>query len=128
MEMTTMPIERLTRRRSSAGMTTRWRSTSLAALALALAACSNSSTGSDDGTPGSELTLLRLTDTAPPLCADSTGAWFVKDPNGQDKEIALTFPQSGDLADCADGHSKDFLRLKIGRMSLLRRPDSTLIS
>jgi hypothetical protein len=108
-------------------MTTRWQWTSLAALALALPACSNS-TGADDGTPGSDLTFLRLTDTAPPLCADSTGAWFVKDPAGEDKEIALTFPESGNVADCASGETEDFLRLKVGKMSLFRRPDSTLIS
>lgn len=107
-------------------MTKRSQWTLIAVLSLA-AACSDS-TGSDGGTPGSDLTFLRLAPTAPPLCADSTGAWFVKDPAGEDKEIALGFPESGNLADCPGGETEDFIRLKVGKMSLLRRPDSSLIS
>jgi hypothetical protein len=95
---------------------------------MTAAACSDSSNSSDPGTPPSDLTFLRLANTAPPLCADSAGAWFVKDPAGEDKEIALEFPESGNLADCASGSTEDFLRLKVAKLSLLRRPDSTLIS
>lgn len=98
----------------------------LAVMALTAAACSDSS--NSPGTPGPDLTFLLLANTAPPLCADSTGAWFVKDPAGEDKEIALKFPESGNLADCASGSTEDFLRLKIAKLSLYRRPDSTLIS
>lgn len=100
----------------------------LAVMALTAAACSDSSHSSGPGTSASDLTFLLLANTAPPLCADSTGAWFVKDPAGEDKEIALQFPESGNLADCALGSTKDFLRLKIAKLSLLRWPDNTLIS
>ena len=109
-------------------MTKRSQWTVLAAMVLTAAACSDSSNSSGPGTPGSDLTFLLLAATAPPLCADSTGAWFVKDPAGEDKEIFLEFPESGNLADCATGSRKDFLRLKIAKLSLLRRPDNTLIS
>lgn len=106
-------------------MTNRVRWTLLAAAALAAVACSDS-TDSGDGTPPSALTFLRLAPTAPPLCADSTGAWFVK--NSEDKEISLVFPESGQLADCAAGPTEDFARLTVKKMSLLRRPNGTLIS
>jgi len=99
-----------------------------AAVALVAVACSDSSISSGGGTPPAELSYLRLAPTAPPLCADSTGAWFAKDPNGQDQEIALQFPESGNLADCPAGSKEDFLRLKLNKLSLLRRPDGTLIS
>ncbi|HWA56871.1 MAG TPA: hypothetical protein VG692_06445 [Gemmatimonadales bacterium] len=102
--------------------------TLMAAALVTVAACSDSSTSSDGGTPPSGLTVLRLTGTAPALCGDSTGAWFVKDPNGQDQEIALVFPETGDPGDCTLGQTHDFLRLKLKKISLLRRPDNTLIS
>ena len=109
-------------------MTKRWQWTLIAATTLAAACSDSSTTGSDGGTPGSDLSFLQLADTAPALCADSVGAWFVKYPSGQDQEIALGFPESGNPADCATGDTEDFLRLKVGKMSLLRRPDSTLIA
>ena len=109
-------------------MTNRVRWTLLAAAAVLAAVCADSTTSSGGGTPPSALSYLRLAPTAPPLCADSAGAWFVKDPNGQDQEIALQFPESGNLADCATGSKKDFLRLKLPKLSLQRRPDGTLIS
>jgi hypothetical protein len=109
-------------------MQKRWTFALTTAVMVTVAACSDSSNSSDSGTPGSGLTILRLAQTAPPLCNDSTGAWFIKDPNGQDKEIALTFPEGGDMANCALNKTEDFLRLKVLRMSLLRRPDSTLVS
>ncbi|HEY7682379.1 MAG TPA: hypothetical protein VH879_07020 [Gemmatimonadales bacterium] len=102
------------------------RSSLLALLALSALACSES-IGGNDGTPPADLHFLRLMATAPSLCQDSVGAWFIKDPNGQDKEIALTFPEDGDPANCALLQTEDFLRLKIGKTSLLRRPDGLLI-
>jgi hypothetical protein len=89
-------------------------------------ACSDSTGGGGGG--GTDLTFLQLADTAPPLCADSNGAKFGKDPNGQDQEIALVFPVSGNLADCAGGPTEDFLRLKLKKTSLLRYPDGNLIA
>lgn len=105
------------------------RSLTLATALLAAAgACADSTGGGGGGTPPDQLTYLTLPDTAPALCADSTGGWAVKDPNAQDFEIALEFPESGDPADCLGGQTEDFIRLKIEKLALLRRPDGTLIS
>jgi hypothetical protein len=101
------------------------RVTLLAVVALAAAACSDSATGGGGGTPPGQLNVIRLPVTAPPLCQDSTGAWFLK--NGEDKEIKLEFPVSGQLADCAAGPTDDFARLEVKKLSLLRRPNGTLI-
>ena len=96
----------------------------LVAVAMIASACSDSTSGG--GTrPPTDLTVLRLASTAPALCADSVGAYFKKDPNGQDQEIALVFPQPGST--CA-GSTEDFLRLKLKPLTLQRWPDSTLIA
>lgn len=97
-----------------------------AALVAACTACSDSTGGGGGGR--TDLTFLRITDTAPPLCSSTVSAWFKKDPAGQDSTIALVFPVSGNLADCAAGSTEDFLRLKLKPLSLQRWPDSTLIS
>jgi hypothetical protein len=106
------------------------RSLFAAALVAAGAACSDSTGGGGGGR--TDLTFLRLAATAPPLCADSTGAKFGKDPNGQDQDIALIFPVSGNLQDCPNGATpgptEDFLRLKLKKTSLLRYPDGNLIA
>ena len=94
-----------------------------AALVAAYTACSDSTGGGDGGR--TDLTFLRLTDTAPPLCSSTVSAWFKKDPAGQDSTIALVFPEAGST--CA-GSTHDFLRLKLKPLSLQRWPDSTLIS
>ncbi len=106
-------------------MTKRWQWTVLATVAVVAGGCSDS-TGSGGGTPGSDLSFLRLAPTAPPLCADSTGAWFVK--NGEDKTIRLVFPESGQITDCPAGPTKEFASLEVKQSSLLRRPNGTLIS
>jgi hypothetical protein len=97
----------------------------LFAALLAAAACSDSTGGGGGGTTPGDLTFLRLAATAPQLCADSVGAYFKKNPSGQDTAIALTFPEEG--PDC-NGSTEDFLRLTLKGGSLLRNPDSTLIS
>lgn len=99
--------------------------TLILAAAVAIAACSNSSTGDAPGVPTSELTALRLPVTAPALCADSVGAWFYKTTNGDEKEIALQFPEEGD--DCT-GETEDFLRLRLDRRSLATLPDGTPVA
>lgn len=109
-------------------MQKRWQLVLMAAAMVTVAACSDSSNSSSGGTPAGDLSFLRLTDTAPALCSDSTGAWFVKDPNGQDKQIALTFPEEGIPGNCALNKTEDFLKLDVKKLSLLRRPDNTLIS
>lgn len=96
----------------------------LLAVALAASGCSDSTGGGGNRSPG-DLTVLRLASAAPALCADSVGAYFKKDPNGQDQEIALVFPEPG--SSCA-GNTEDFLRLKLKPLSLQRWPDSALIA
>jgi len=107
-------------------MTNRVCWTLMATAALAATGCSDSANDSGGGTPPSGLSFLQLADTAPPLCADSTGAYFIK--NGEDKTIRLVFPQSGQVADCASGPTSDFASLEVNKLSLMRRPDGTLIS
>lgn len=104
------------------------RLTLLAAAAAAAVACSDSANdGGGGGTPPSQLNVLRLPPTAPPLCNDSTGAWFRKDPNGQDQEIILEFPDNGDPNNCGL-NTHEFASLKVRPLSLQRRPDGTLVS
>lgn len=90
------------------------------ALAVAAAGCAES-TGNGGGT---SLNFLQLDASAPALCNDSAGAWFIKDSSGAEQELALTFPETGST--CA-GSTHDFLRLRIKGSSLQRHPDSTLI-
>jgi hypothetical protein len=95
------------------------------ALLAGAAACSDSTGGGNGGTPPGALSYILLADTAPTLCADSIGAWFTKDPNGQDSTIALEFPTTP--AGCG-GQREEFISLKLKKLSLLRRPDNTLIA
>jgi hypothetical protein len=90
---------------------------------IATAGCSDSTgEGGGGNTPPAALLLAA---TAPNLCADSTGAWFKKDPAGQDSAIALVFPEAG--VDCL-GNTEDFARLELKNVSLLRYPDGNLIA
>lgn len=105
------------------------RSLTLATALLAgVGACADSTGGGGGGKPPSALNIIRLADTAPPLCADSTGGWVTRDPAGQSTEFALVFPESGNLADCNGGSTEDFLRLKIEKDAIQRRPDGSLIA
>ena len=101
------------------GRHTRW---ILLGAAIATAGCSDSTgEGGGNGPP----TALLLSAAAPSLCADSTGAWFKKDPAGQDSAIALVFPEVP--PDC-QGNTEDFVRLELKNISLLRYPDGNLIA
>jgi hypothetical protein len=92
--------------------------------AIAIAGCSDS-TGEGGGGNGPPTALL-LSATAPDLCGgDSTGAWFKKDPAGQDSAIALVFPEDG--VNC-QGSTEDFIRLELKNISLQRYPDGNLIA
>lgn len=104
------------------------RATTLGAALIALATACSDSTGGGGGTPPDQLTYLVLPDTAPPLCADSVGAWAVKGPNAQDFQLELEFPESGNIADCNGGSTETFLELKIEKTALRRYPNGTLIS
>jgi len=92
--------------------------------AAIVAGCSDS-TGEGGGGGNGAPTPLLLAATAPDLCADSTGAWFKKDPAGQDSTIALVFPEVG--SDC-QGSTEDFIRLTLKKTSLWRYPDGNLIA
>ncbi|MDZ4861988.1 MAG: hypothetical protein SGJ01_00970 [Gemmatimonadota bacterium] len=99
---------------------------SLLATALLVGAIACSDTVTDNGgnpVPADSLTFLRLAPTAPLLCADTVSALFTK---GVGKEIALTFPETGNPADCGgSGEDEDFVRLKLDGQSLLNYPDGT---
>lgn len=100
------------------GRHTRW----MLGAAIAVAGCSESTGEGGGNTPP---TALLLATTAPDLCADSTGAWFKKDPAGQDSTIALVFPETGSTC---QGTTEDFARLELKNISLLRYPDGNLIA
>lgn len=91
------------------------------ALLTGALACSSTTASNNQPVPADSLTFLRLAPTAPQLCADTVRALFTK---GQGQEIALEFPQSGNLSDCP-GNTEDFVRLKLDGQSLLNYPDGT---
>lgn len=97
------------------------------ATVLAAVACSDSSQSEDQGTPPTDLNVLRLLPTAPPLCADSVGAWFHKTASGGPTEIALQFNEDGGSCSGSD-ETEDFLRLRLERNSLATMPDGTPIN
>jgi len=97
------------------------------AMAL-LAGCSDSTGGGTIIVPPGSLNYLHLAPTAPPLCADSVGQWFVKDPQGSDQELALQFPENGNLGNCAAGSNEDFIRIKVDKDGLSKRPDGSVIA
>jgi hypothetical protein len=84
------------------------------AAALGAAGCDSSGPGNNGGNtkPPSELTILTLAQNTPPLVADSVGFWAVYD---QDREVRI------DIAP-----NVDYLKFKVDRFGLLRRPDGTL--
>ena len=73
-----------------------------------------------------DLAFITLPPAAPQLCADSVGAWFKNDPNGQDSTITLDFPAPGAPLDCS-GATEQFLGLRIRAGSLWRFPNGNLI-
>ena len=93
-----------------------------AALVSGAIACSSSTETSNPPIPADSLSFLQLADTAPALCSDTVSALFTK---GVSQEIALGFPENGDIANCP-GNTEDFVRLKLDGQSLLAYPDSTL--
>jgi hypothetical protein len=98
-------------------------------LIIAAAACSDSTGGGTITKPPGDLNYLRLALAAPQPCEDSVGAVFVKSASGGDQELALTFPQSGQAADCTNGGElEDFIRLKVDPRALSQRPDGSPIA
>jgi len=90
--------------------------------ALCVAACgddSNDTPGPDDPgatRPPSELTILRLAASAPPLFESSVTFWAVR---GEDREGRLYF------SDGQGQRGEEYVRLKVDAASLLARPDGT---
>ncbi len=100
----------------------------LAAMLLAgAAACSNSTGGGTVTKPPGALIVATRTSTALAPCASSAGAWFVKRTSGPGQELPLLFPKPGEPTDCS-GNTKDLIRLKLDRASLLTMPNGTPIA
>ena len=95
----------------------------IACLAGAVACSTAATDGDNHPVPADSLTFLRLAPAAPALCADTVSAVFTQ---GVGQEIALTFPETGNPADCGGGgEDEDFARLKLDAQSLLNYPDGT---
>jgi hypothetical protein len=86
----------------------------LVAFAWLLAvACDSSSPGDNGGTkPPADLTILTLAQGTPPLVTDSVGFYALYD---EEREVRI------DIAP-----DVDYLKFKVGKFSLLRRPDGSL--
>lgn len=78
------------------------------------AGCESSGPGTGGGNikPPGDLTILQLAENTPPLVADSVGFYAVYD---QDREVRI------DIAP-----DVDYLKFKVEKFSLLRRPDGSL--
>ena len=88
-----------------------------AALTAALVLGCSDSSGPDDNTkPPSELTILHLGDTSPPLFNPEESFWAVR---GEDREVRIFFQ------DDVGGAGEEYLRLRIDAPSLLAYPDGT---
>jgi hypothetical protein len=82
-------------------------------------ACSDSAAPpGDDTRPPSELNLVHLDATSPPLLNADTSFYAVK---GQDREVRISFQDVG------GGEGEEFLRLRVRPGSLLARPDGSPI-
>jgi hypothetical protein len=90
------------------------------ALAVALAAltggCSDSSGPDDDTRPPTELNILRVAETSPPLFNPEESFWAVR---GEDREVRIFFQDDVGQA------GEEYLRLRIDAPSLLAYPDGT---
>jgi hypothetical protein len=78
-------------------------------------ACSDSS-GPDGTKPPSELTVLRLAPTSPPLFNPEVSFWAVR---GQDRETRIFFQNA------EGGAGEEYLRLRVDAPTLLSYPDGT---
>jgi hypothetical protein len=91
----------------------------LAVLLTGTIACSDSAAPPGDVTrPPSELNLVHLDATSPPLLNADTSFYAVK---GQDREVRISFQDVG------GGEGEEFLRLRVRPGALLARPDGSPI-
>jgi hypothetical protein len=86
---------------------------------LAGTACSDSTSQNDGSQPPSELNLVRLDQTSPPIFDPEQSFYAVK---GEDRELRISFQ------DQAGGEGEEFLRLRVRPASLLARPDGSPIA
>lgn len=92
----------------------------LAMLAAGVLACSDSSAPGGNGNirPPSELNVLRLALTAPPLFTDTVSFWARYD---EDTEAKILFADSLDPQQPGD----EFLTFKVDKYALFQRPDGS---
>jgi len=92
-------------------------------LLLAAVACSDSSgTDDDDGTkPPSELTILRLSGSSPPLFNPVESFYAVR---GENRETRIFFREDDDDNEAGD----EYLRLRVDNDALLAYPDGTFFA
>ena len=104
-------------RSGTAGRTTRAVSACILALALATAACGDDPTGpGEEGVPGSRLTFVAPSDTAPPLLTTDTSVVATR---GQPLDLEIFYEDPDDPGQPGDR----FLRFRLDDGSLLRYPD-----
>jgi hypothetical protein len=89
------------------------------AAAVGVAACGNDPV-QPETRPAADLNILRRSASAPPLVSNTASFWAVK---GQDRELRMVYAQTGQ-----SGSGAEFLRLRVNRVTLLSRPDGSLIT
>jgi hypothetical protein len=92
----------------------------LSAALLALLACSGDTITSPDERPASQLRLLHVSPSAPPLATLQTSFWAVK---GRNAGVDLYYRPAAGRTD-----STKFLEFRMGGASLDRRPDGSTIA
>ena len=88
-------------------------------LLLVATACSDSTSSPGDGDrPPTELNIVRVDATSPPLLNPDTSFYAVQ---GEDREVRISFQAAG-------GEGEEFFRLRVRPGSLQARPDGTPIA
>jgi hypothetical protein len=91
----------------------------LAVLLSGVAGCSDSTSPGEDSRPSSDLNIVQLDATSPPLFNPDTSFYAVQ---GQDREVRISFQ------DATGAEGEEFFRLRVRPGSLLARPDGTPIA
>jgi hypothetical protein len=97
------------------------------ALAVTLGGSMAAACGGDGGSgpptvvkPSGDLQIVRRTSNAPPLVANSASFWAVR---GQDRELRMFYRSNS-----GGGNGAEFLRLRVNKLTLDRRPDGSAIA
>jgi hypothetical protein len=91
----------------------------LAVLLTGTAACSDSTSPGEGTRPASDLNIVRIASTSPPLFHPEESFYAVQ---GQDREVRISFQ------DALGAEGEEFLRLRVRPGSLLAHPDGTPIA